>query len=136
MLTKNDSTPLRTIMLVDDNQADNMIHRRILQKMNVANKIVDFLHAEDALAFLKSHEDHSVDLIFLDINMPQMNGFEFLDEFKKIKDNPNDLPDVIMLSTLNPNWDDDVSRNYPLIKHFFTKPLTEKFVSSILDSVE
>lgn len=136
MLTTSQTAPLNTIMLVDDNQADNMIHRRILQKMNIANNIVDFLYAEDALAYLKSPEGSNADLIFLDINMPQMNGFEFLDEFKKLKDNPDDLPAVIMLSTLNPNWDNDASQNYPLIKHFFTKPLTEKFVNSILESVD
>jgi CheY-like chemotaxis protein len=135
MLTKNPSAPLNTIMLVDDNQADNMIHRRILQKMNIAKNVVDFLYAEDALAYLKSPEGKDADLIFLDINMPQMNGFEFLDEFKKLKTDPDDLPAVIMLSTLNPNWDEDASQNYPLIKHFFTKPLTEKFVNSILESV-
>ena len=136
MLRKNDTAVLNTIMLIDDNQADNMIHRRILQKMNVAKNIVDFLHAEDALVFLKSPDGKDIDLIFLDINMPQMNGFEFLDEFKKLNNDSNELPAVIMLSTLNPNWDEDVSRNYPLIKHFFTKPLTEKFVTSILDSVD
>ena len=134
-MTNNQSAPLKTIMLVDDNQADNMIHRRILQKMNVAQNIVDFLYAEDALTYLRSPEGKQADLIFLDINMPQMNGFEFLDELKKLKDDPNDLPAVIMLSTLNPNWDEDASRNYPLIKHFFTKPLTEKFVNSILETV-
>lgn len=135
MLAKNQTPSLKTILLIDDDSADNIIHRRLLENMNIADNIEDFLFAEDALSFLKSEEGQDTDLIFLDINMPRMNGFEFLDEFKKLKSNPEDLPMVVMLSTSNPNWDDDVSRNYPLIKHFFTKPLTEKFVVNILDSI-
>lgn len=135
MLTKNQSPPFKTIMLVDDNQTDNMIHRRILTKANVAENIVDFLFAEDALNYLKTIEGHDTDLIFLDINMPQMNGFEFLEELEKQKDNPKNLPVIVMLSTLNPNWDNDVSKKYPLIRHFFTKPLTEKFVFEVIESI-
>ena len=135
MLTKNQSPPFKTIMLVDDNQTDNMIHRRILTKANVAENIADFLFAEDALNYLKTSEGRNTDLIFLDINMPQMNGFEFLDELGKLNNNPKKLPIIVMLSTLNPNWDNDVSNKYPLIKHFFTKPLTEKFVFEIIESI-
>lgn len=135
MLTKNQSPLFKTILLIDDNQTDNIIHRRVLTKANVAEKIIDFLYAEDALNYLRTPEGSDAELIFLDINMPQMNGFEFLDEFIKLKDNPDDLPVVVMLSTLNPNWDNDVSLQYPLIKHFFTKPLTEKFIHNIVQSV-
>jgi len=134
MLTKNQTPPFKTVLLIDDNQADNIIHRRILQKANIALKIVDFSYAEDALNYLKSPEGRETELIFLDINMPQMNGFEFLDEFEKLKDNPDNLPVIAMLSTLNPNWDNDVSLNYPLVKHFFSKPLTEKFINEIVQA--
>lgn len=135
MLARNKTPTLKTILLIDDDSADNIIHRRLLENMNIADNIEDFIYAEDALIYLKSEEGKDTDLIFLDINMPRMNGFEFLDEFKNLSDNPEDLPLVAMLSTSNPNWDDDVSRNYPLIKHFFTKPLTEKFVVNILESM-
>lgn len=136
MLTKDRSASLKKILLVDDNQADNMIHRRLLEKLNVAQHIVDFLYAEDALNYLKSPEGADTDLIFLDINMPQMNGFEFMDEFKMIRENPDDLPAVVMVSTSNPNWDKDAIENYPLIRRFFSKPLTDKLVMEIIQSVE
>ena len=136
MLSKNKSPFLKTILLVDDETADNIIHRRLLDNMCIADNIEDFIYAEDALNYLKTPEGKNTDLIFLDINMPRMNGFEFLDEFKNLEKNPEDLPMVVMLSTSNPNWDDDVSRKYPLIKHFFTKPLTEKFVLNVLETIE
>jgi len=136
MLRKNSTPIINTILLVDDNPADNMVHRRILQGMNIAEKILDFLYAQDALDYLKSPDGKDAELIFLDINMPQMNGFEFLDEFKNLKSNPNELPAVVMLSTMNPNWDNDVSKNYPIIRHFFSKPLTEKYINKILNELE
>ena len=136
MLIKNQSSPLQTILLVDDDSADNIMHRRVLERMNVAENIQDFLYAEDALTYLGTPEGKNTSLIFLDIKMPRMNGFEFLDELIKMEDNPDDLPIIVMLSTSHPNWDDNASRKYPLIKHFFTKPLTEEFVTDILQNIE
>lgn len=136
MPTNTSPPPFEKIILIDDDSADNILHRRLLERMNIAETILDFIYAEDALTYLKSSEGQNTSLIFLDINMPRMNGFEFLDEFKQLKNNPDDLPMVVMLSTLNPNWDEDVSRNYPIIKHFFTKPLTEDSVKDILQSIE
>ena len=123
------------IMLVDDNTDDNFYHERIIQKSNAANMVVAKESGIEALDYLKSAggtENPRPDLIFLDINMPGMNGWEFLDEFRKLDKNLQSKMVVIMLTTsVNPE-DEALSRTYDLLSDFKTKPLTKEMLEDVL----
>lgn len=91
-------------------------------------KVVDGLQALDYL----EQAEHGPDLIFLDINMPRMNGWEFLDRYRNLDPNHKAKVIIIMLTTsLNPA---DVFRSshIPEISEFETKPLTQKKLETIL----
>ncbi len=122
-------------MLVDDNRDDNYYHERIIKKSNAANKVVIKESGLEALHYLKSAggtENPRPDLIFLDINMPGMNGWEFLEEFRKLDKNLQSKMVVIMLTTsVNPE-DEAMAMTYDLLADFKTKPLTKEMLEDVL----
>lgn len=76
-----------SIMLVDDNRIDNILNRKVLEKEKIAETILIFDQAKKALEHLKAAQTdgHAIpSLIFIDIVMPEMNGFQFIHEFAKL----------------------------------------------------
>lgn len=122
-------------MLVDDNSADNYYHERVIIKNDAANHVVIKESGLDALEYLESTidpENPLPDLIFLDINMPGMNGWEFLEEFKKLDKALQSKLIVIMLTTsVNPE-DEALAKTYDILAEFKTKPLTKEMLEDIL----
>lgn len=128
------SDKLNCIMLVDDNEADNYLHRLIIEEMGCCEQVVDRPNGKAALDYLDqtSASERYPDLILLDINMPIMNGWEFLEEYRHQQANHRDSVIIVMLSTsLNP---DDRARalGNPLLASFVAKPLEEKQLGEIL----
>ena len=123
-------------MLVDDNMDDNFFHERVIKKSNAVITIVIKESGLEALEYLKSagdRENPRPDLIFLDINMPGMNGWEFLQEFRKLDKSLQSKMIVIMLTTsVNPE-DEAMARTYDLLSDFKTKPLTKEMFEDVLD---
>ena len=119
-------------MLIDDNPDDNFYHERIIKKSNAAEVVIAKLSAMDALAYLKSKEVNP-ELIFLDINMPAMNGWEFLEEYKILDKQLQSHVIVIMLTT-SANPDDSLkSKTMKVTAEFKTKPLTAEMLEEIIN---
>ena len=123
-------------MLIDDSEIDNMVNKHILSKSNVAEKIIVFTTANDALQYLevnKNSTDATIipSVILLDINMPIMNGFGFLVEFEKLHNELLDVVNVIMLtSSVDPN-DIRRSKEFVSVKSFISKPLSLEHLDTI-----
>ena len=121
-------TPLKSVILVDDSSIDNRLHARVIERTGLAENILCFAMAEDAIAHLRTPGAIPADLILLDINMPRMNGFEMLDasiaEFGEAF-----MPSVVvMLTTSMDPRDQQRADSIPVIKDYFQKPLTpDKF---------
>jgi CheY-like chemotaxis protein len=107
--------------VVDDSEADQFICDHILRKYNPDIQILTALDGEEALATLKDL-DTLPQIIFLDINMPRMNGHEFLEAYAKQYDLSN-APVVIMLTSSNQKRDVDKSMAFDVVVEYFTKPL-------------
>src|SRR5688500_13011764 len=89
-------------LLIDDNEIDNYINKQIIKTTNFSEEIIVHQAATEALDFLKSLLEKKAnlpDIIFLDIMMPVMDGFEFLQEFEKLSGQIGDKCKVIMLSS-------------------------------------
>ncbi len=124
---------LNCILLVDDSTDDNTYHQIILKKMDVVNRIDVVVNGLEALAYLKSGHHSPPELIFLDINMPKMNGWEFLEQYKKL-DARQKARVVIMILTTSANPDDiKKAKEIEEVTGIETKPLTEKIMTEILN---
>ncbi len=121
-------------MLVDDNDTDNFISKRIIEITKFAKRVIVKNSGKSALDYLKEHEDNEEELpnlIFLDINMPIVDGFVFLYEFEKFNSLIKDKCKVIILSSSDNKRDiDKIVNNNHVIK-FITKPLTEASLEEV-----
>jgi CheY-like chemotaxis protein len=121
-------------MLVDDNDTDNFISKRIIEITKFAKQVIVKNSGKSALDYLKEHENEEEKLpflIFLDINMPIVDGFVFLYEFEKFNDLIKNKCKVIILSSSDNKRDiDKIVNNNHVIK-FITKPLTESSLGEV-----
>lgn len=118
-----DRPSLGRVMLIDDEEIDQMIYKRVLQRSGLAQEVIGFTSAEVALEYLIEHEAPAADLILLDINMPRMTGFEFLEAVRQKIGLDFEIPVVMMLTTsLNPT-DRARAESYDIVKAYVNKPL-------------
>jgi len=131
---------INCILLIDDNPADNEYHTIIIKKAHVCNHVKIAIDGPKALDYIiKSGEEGQSetypkpDLIFLDINMPGMNGFEFLEEYEKLDDKLKSKVVIVMLSTsLNPDDEKKATENKE-VKEFQNKPLDIKLLQNTIE---
>lgn len=124
-------TKLNCIILIDDNAATNFFHKVIIDKANCAEQCIAFQSGQEALSYLKNLENRDFikpDLIFLDINMPGMDGWQFLEHYNNLEKNQQAKVVVVMLTTsLNPA-DREKAKTMNLVYGFLNKPLTKEMV--------
>ena len=126
---------LNSVLLVDDDDATKFLIKRTLVKSGCTNTIVEVKNGREAITYLTTKiEGHypQPELIFLDINMPKMNGWEFLEEYKSLDSTQCGSIVIVMLtSSLNP---DDRMRADGIIEvtDFESKPITPTKMESIL----
>ena len=122
----------RTVMLIDDNEIDNLINQKMIEAASITENIYTHTGAKSAIEFLKNMERLDVadkvlpDIIFLDIDMPLMDGFQFLEEFEKLTSTAKKKCKIVMLtSSINPQ-DFSRSKKYENVKLYLNKPLTHE----------
>jgi CheY-like chemotaxis protein len=114
--------PLR-ILMIDDNEDDLMFTQIALKRCGVEYDTHTYQKAQDALSYLSSTPDHGVDLILLDINMPVMNGFDFLEAFEALAPEHRGRTVVALLSSSRDALDRERAAHFPSVRGFLTKPL-------------
>lgn len=110
------------VFLVDDDPINNLINRRLLGKTGISNRIEEFLGGEDALEKINELNPEDSLIIFLDINMPVLNGWEFLNKYLELFPERNDK--IIILSSSIDFQDRQKAAEYSIVSGFLEKPLT------------
>ena len=123
---------LNCILLVDDDPDDNFYHQIIINEMNIVNHIDIVINGIEAIAYLKKENQIPPEIIFLDLNMPKMNGWEFLEQYKHLDIAQKAKVLIVILTTsANP---DHIKRAKEIqeVTGFETKPLTKELMLEIL----
>lgn len=122
------------VMLIDDNETDNFISKRIIEITQFAERVEVKISGQHALEYLSEHAENISqlpDLIFLDINMPVMDGFMFLYEFENLPSAVQQKCRVIILSSSDNKRDIDKIINNKSVIQYITKPLTQNVLQAI-----
>lgn len=126
------------VMLIDDNELDNFINTNMMQSCNFAENIYVHTGGKSALELLNNFNRNPKlpsiflpQVILLDINMPLMDGFQFLDELNRLpKDFLKDIKIVMLTTSTNPH-DLERAKDYDMVIKFTNKPISEKVLLSI-----
>ncbi len=122
----------RRVLLVDDNESDNVFHEIMLRKAGFDGEILTFETGVDALAFLRLDPLDIPTYIFLDINMPMMNGFEVAQEAAPlITGKPTVI--LVMLTSSGSPLDRERAATISVISGYVTKPLTVEEARKLLE---
>jgi CheY-like chemotaxis protein len=124
---------LNCILLIDDDAEDNHFHQMVINEMNITEHVEIALNGVEALNFLKKENQTHPDIIFLDINMPKMNGWEFMEAYKELRADQKAKIVVIMLTTSENPKDKKRAEEFSDIFGFNSKPLTEEMINGILE---
>jgi CheY-like chemotaxis protein len=116
-----------SVLLVDDDEINNFISIKLIKKALLNTDIIACLNGKYAIDQLvdiqKKDPTKLPDYILLDINMPIMNGWEFLDEYKRLNIDPLGKTKIFIISSSVFSNDINKARSYPLVKDFISKPL-------------
>lgn len=125
------------VLLVDDDEATNFLHRLALEEHGCAKQVVCTYNGQEALDFLTTPVDGqypSPEVIFLDINMPGVNGWDFLEAYKELDPDQRGGIVIVMLTTsLNP-YDQKKAKTIQEISDFKNKPLTEEALDQLVEN--
>ena len=121
------------ILLVDDDEPTNFIHQMAIEEADCCSTLNTVTNGLEALDYFKDSDNTTPEVVFLDINMPRMNGWQFLDEYKKLDEEKKARIVIVMLTTsLNPA---DLKRAKEIkeISDFRNKPLTVGMLEEIIE---
>jgi CheY-like chemotaxis protein len=128
---------LNCVLLIDDDEATNFYHSIIVEEENADLYIQSVSSANEGLDFLLSRGAYSDSpkpgIIFLDINMPGMTGWDFMEKYEELSNEIHDRAVVAMLTTSNNPDDRDRAAAIPAVKEFFHKPLTPEIFWKVVN---
>lgn len=117
-----------TVLVVDDDECFQYLCETVFKRSGESFKVLSAYDGLEALELL-SKTDQAVDLILLDINMPRMNGHEFLEKYQEI--HPGDVPVVAMLTSSDQQADRRNALSYSFVKDYLLKPLRKEDIQRL-----
>lgn len=126
---------LRQVLIIDDHDSDLLFSSLMVEHAKVAATVTTFEDATEALRYLQQPAGQSVDLIFLDINMPRMNGMEFLAAFEKLRLGAASPAVVVMLTSSPDPRDREHAMAFASVRDYVIKPVDAEQVKQVVNRV-
>ncbi len=131
-------TPFPHFIIIDDSQLDCFIGEKIIQNTGTFSSVKSYTQATEAYEVIKNSDPNTAEamtIIVLDIQMPVMNGFQFVEAFEKLPENIRSNYAIFMFSSSINENDKNRLENHPCIRKFYGKPISKDIVASIVSSI-
>jgi CheY-like chemotaxis protein len=128
------SARYRKVMVIDDNSTDRYICDRASRTFGLSETVISMESGPDALSYLRAYVNTPAELpelIFLDVNMPEMNGFEFLDAYEELPELVRKKCIIVMLTSSTHSDDKNKVSRSSYVKGYLNKPLTREKTNSL-----
>ena len=132
--------PLHNVCLIDDDKIYQFTARKILESTGLAKKILSFYNGSEAIGFLKqsftTDQNELPDVIFLDINMPVMNCWQFLEEYHKINDRFQKTITIFVVSSSVDDCDIKRSKEFSEVTDYIVKPINRLKYQQLIEGLK
>lgn len=118
-------------LLIDDNDIDNLVNSKLVERTGAAKQIIVKTSAKEALKHLRDSGGNFPDIILLDIHMPGKGGFEFLEEYQNLTNVPDGVI-IYLVTSSQDNWDMEKAREKGFLTGVLNKPLSMEKIQEIL----
>ena len=132
------SYKLSTAGIIDDDQVYQLVMRRTIEQSGAIDSVLQFFDGEEALNYFREKQDTPEglpNLILLDINMPFMDGWQFLDEFVKIPFRDDYRRTIFIITSSSTSEDINKAKEYSVVSGYHVKPITKDKFEEILKSI-
>ncbi len=123
----------KRIVLIDDDSTTNFLNKMIIQKAELVDEVMVFDEAEEALKYFQEDNTEHPSLILLDINMPVMNGWEFLQQYSHIEIK-NDRNSIVMLTSSIDPEDKQKAEEFEDVVGYRSKPLSIEMLQKLVQT--
>lgn len=123
---------MKSFLLIEDDDIFNFIHNQIILQVIPDANITIFKYAQQALDYLGEMHPNFPDFIFLDLNMPEMNGFEFLDILSKTYTIDSTKTTIYLVTSSLDHRDTEHANSLDFVKGLIDKPLSIDFIKSLI----
>ena len=124
----------KRICIIDDDPIYKLITKKLIQKTKLYSETIDFNNGNEALIYFEA-TSHLPDILLLDIEMPEMDGWEFLDQFCKLEKRINKESTVYIASSSIAIEDKLKAKKYECVKEFLSKPINLDKLQKIAEQV-
>jgi len=131
--------PVNLVALIDDDELVNFIATKVIESTHLVKKIKSFSNGQQAIDFLKTHLDRPdliPEIILLDLNMPVMDGFQFLEEYIKLEPKLGKTIAVYVISSSISQIDSDRIKQISEVSDFIFKPITKEKFENIVRALK
>jgi two-component system, NarL family, nitrate/nitrite response regulator NarL len=124
-------------LLIDDSDIDLFIQRRFLEVYDFSNQLISYKSASEALNWLRNiNGQDPPEVIFLDLNMPELDGFDFLESFNALPEKVISSTRIVVLTSSNSSQDRDLAFENKNVIQFITKPLKQSDIETLNELIK
>ena len=132
------SAPFPHFIIIDDSQLDCFIAEKIIQNTGTFSSVKSYMDATEAYEVIKKSdagERDTATIIVLDIQMPVMNGFQFVEAFEQLPEEIRSNYTIFLFSSSINENDKNRLENYPSIRRFYSKPISKDTVAQMIGKI-